>query len=139
MLGYHFTTLEAYETIAKKGLILSPIGTQHHEGFHDVMHLLQNGAIWIYKRPQKDTALLAMIIYVACEYNTKKVCLLEIEYEKSQSAGNIASLRDIIHLYHTLTLGFWGHVKEPIELLIKPMPPEKIKLLRTWNLEDWLK
>ena len=100
------------------------------------MHLLQGGAIWLYKHPQEGTALLAMIVYVATEYDTKKVCLLEVEYEKSQSAGNIASLRDILKLYHTLTLGFWGHIKEPIDLLITPVPSKKIKLLRTWNLED---
>lgn len=63
MLGYHFTTLEAYEAIAKEGLILAPIDSQYHEDFARVMHLLQDGAIWIYKRPQKDTALLAMIFF----------------------------------------------------------------------------
>lgn len=140
MLGYHFTTLEAYEAIAKEGLVLAPVSQVHHEDFHDVMHLLKDGAIWIYKHPQKDVSLLAMIFYVAFELDTRQICLLKVEYEEDQAASIIASRgSNIVKLYHTLTVGeYSGHYKEPIELLIEPVSPEKVKLLKTWNLEKWL-
>lgn len=77
---------------------------------------------------------------MAFELDTKQICLLAVEYEEDQAASIIASRGiDTIKLSFKLTVGECIECyKEPIELLIEPVSPEKVKLLKTWNLEDWL-
>lgn len=145
-IGYHYTTREIYDSvIIKKGLTLSPIHPRHHEEFTSVMEYLQDGAIWLYRLPQIDRALIGMLIYIAIEHGSKRVCLLEVEYGEDEGASILAShdLSDEhIVLQHKLTLGpgeYFGHQREPIELLIKPVPTERIKLIDEWDLEDLIR
>lgn len=147
MVGYHYTTREIYDSvIAKAGLTLAPAHPRHIAEFAEVEKYTREGVIWLYKLPQWGRPLIGMIIYVAAEHGSERVCLLEVQYEEDHATSILAARQigsnEIVKLTHNLSVGacgYFGHQREPIELLNQPVPPERIRLTTEWDLNDLIR
>ena len=87
--------------------------------------------------------LLGMLIYVAVNHASDRIALLRVEYDTWQAASQCPR-RDMadgstVNLIHDFDgAGHYGHEKEPFEVLIAPVAPNRIRLLARWNLMDIL-
>jgi hypothetical protein len=139
--GYHFTTWEAYRCIKQNGLELGPL-TRRPE-LRAIEKYLSNGGIWLYRKPMTGHKLLGMLIYVAVNHGSDRIVLLRVEYDAWQAASCCAE-RDMadgstVNLIHDFDgAGHYGHEKEPFEVLIAPVAPDRIRPLARWNLVDIL-
>jgi len=141
MIGYHFTTVEAYRRIREIGLQPSPLDPQ--PGLTPIQPYIRDGGIWLYRRRFAGHKLLGMLFYVAINHESDRIVRVAVEYDFWQAASWHAlhdlEPDDTIQLTHDFTgVGHYGHIKEPFEVIITPVEPSKIRLMDTWNLMDVL-
>lgn len=149
MIGYHYTTWEAYQYIRAQGLQLLPLEERHRHGCQEVLHLVENGCIWVYPEYMQDRKLAGMIVYIACRHDSNRIVCLEVEYPEVWSAIWLASaeFEDDTHvvLRHTLDLSVvdkpapFGHTGEPFDLIIEPVSAKDIRIVGKWDLLEFAK
>ena len=135
MLGYHFTTYDAYQTIKRNGLKPSPLDPYKDMGA--LREHINDGCIWLYTRDMPNSELLGMVMYVATHHDSDHVVRLLVEYEKWVAATHVAEQksRDKVRPTHDLEgVGCFGHIRAPVELLLEPVGPENIQLIGDWDL-----
>lgn len=145
MIGYHYTTLSAYEEISEVGLQLFPLEKRHRSGCREVLHLVKDGCIWVYTESMLDRALLGMLFYVASRHSSTRIVCLEVEYPDVHSASWLASLEldedDTLCLRHKLEIGLPNGVlsqelahSRQFDLITQPVLPKDFHLVGNWDL-----
>ncbi len=122
---------------------MAPLAKRHKSELAIVIPYLgdNDGCIWLYRRRMNRHKLFGMAVYVAINHNSHRIVRLKVEYDDWQAASWRA-LQDLhepedvtVALTHDYTgAGPFGHYREPIELLTTPVEPERIHLVNSWNL-----
>lgn len=150
MIGYHYTTRAAYERIRTLGLCLSPLEERHRDGCQPVLHLVENGCIWVYPEFMRGQKLAGMAMYVACRHESERIVCLEVTYPEIYSATRMASValarqfEDDTHVVLRHSLDFsviakapttmFGHIGQQFDLITEPVHPRDIRLVGEWDL-----
>lgn len=143
MIGYHYTTWEAYQQIKEDGLQLSPLEKRHEDKCRPAVEFVKAGCIWVYSEFMQGYEQIGMILYVAFRHDSHRVVCLEVDYAEWASASRLAyqklSVTDPcvarVELTHGLEAGLFGHQKR-FDLITTPVLSEQIHLVGKWNLLD---
>jgi len=142
MIGYHYTTWEAYQKIKEGGLQLSPLEERHKQTCWGVVEFIKDGCIWVYPEFMQGRELIGMIFYAAFRHDSHRTVCLEVDYAEWESAkkcGQAHHKPDEVRLTHDLDAGPFGHFRKPFDLVMKPVPPECIQLVGSWNILEFAK
>jgi len=145
MIGYHYTTWEAYQKIRETGLQLSPLEERHRDQCYAVVEFVEDGCIWVYPEHMQGRELIGMVIYIAFRHDNHHSVCLKVDYPEWESAARLA-LRKLaadqlvkeLNLNHDLNAGPFGHISRRFDLITKPVSPEQIHLVGEWNLLDMI-
>ena len=142
MIGYHFTTWEAWQDIQRNGIQLSHLSSNSYPDCEEVSDLLDDGCIWVYTDLLPSYKMAGMVVYVALKHETHKVILLEVEYPEKASATILGAKQlqpgDRIRLTHTYNgAGPYGHSSQPFDLVLQPILPGKFDLLGEWDMLEF--
>jgi len=138
MHGYHFTTVEAFRRIKQVGIKPGPMIPQ--PGLAAIEEYIRNGGIWLYHKRLTGHKLLGMLIYLAINHGSDRIVRLRVDYDEWQAVSfharrdSACLASNFVHDYSGA--GHYGHLREPFEVLIEPVVPERIRLLDYWNLMD---
>lgn len=138
MTGYHFTSWRNWESIKKNGLKPYPINKTELLEYFDTMPI----GIWVWEYPPVNESELGSVIFQLASKGQTKIVKLAIEYENDDLLyADIDGWPKKIHLYHDGELSFEGpgwtyHKGQEAVIIIKPVPLQNIKLLKTYNLMD---
>lgn len=146
MIGYHYTTWEAYQQIRETGLQLSPLEKRHEDNCREVLEFIEDGCIWVYPEHMQGRELIGMVIYAAVRHDSHHLVCLEADYPEWHSAIKLAyrkyvddSTVEAVNLNHDLMgMGPFGHVRKHFDLITKPVLLEQIHLVGEWNLLDMI-
>jgi len=147
VIGYHYTTLEAFEKIQNDGLFLHPLEERHVVNFlrNEAKYLARvasEGCIWVYTEPMLGEQLVGMLMYVSTRHESHGVVALEVEYSPEISARAVVERgmtpADTLLMRHTLEgAGLFNHVDSDYDLITEPVPPTQITFAGQWNLVDF--
>ncbi len=139
MIGWHYTTVKNWERIRKTGLEVRPLKESNRRNCN-----VKNG-IWVYKWQQTGQRLLGLMVERVCTYRTNALCELRVEYDRWASLQILLELEDgaIRNMCHD---GFWDtanqhdlwHDREPFDLIMKPVPIQRITFHRDLTAPSWL-
>jgi len=132
LIGFHYTSLDCWESIQKTGLkpytIIKPalrakIGTERVNG------------IWLWTSRLYDLPHIGCVLYQMSTKNTTKAVLLSVGYPKSD---RLSTENGIVVLYHSGHIGNLEYHtgEEEAVIITEPIPPEKIRLLQTYDLME---
>ena len=144
IVGYHYTTFDAWTSIRTEGLKLFPLKPKDLEVFR--VWGIKEG-IWIYPERQEGSKLRGLLAERTQQYRTPNLVELEVRYEEEKSSLRFIlqqkyPLTTKIELYHNGWFDHTGkmwHNQEPFELLQTPIPTKQIKLIRTFSSVTLLK
>ena len=143
MIGYHYTTWEAYQLIQETGLQLSSLEERHKVPVGCAAEFVENGCIWVYPERMQGRELIGMVIYAAYRHDSHHSVCLEVDYPEWESATKLAfrklaadQLVRELNLNHDLDAGPFGHIRKRFDLITGPVPSERICLVGEWNLLD---
>ncbi len=141
MIGYHYTTYEAYLKIKEAGLEPRPLIKDEWDT--ELKNLVRNGCIWVYVESLIDRELIGQLMYVAVNHRSHHLVCLEVEYWEQESVYIQTTLalepEDKLYLTHDLGgIGVFNHTKAPYDLILSRISPERIHLVGEWNLLDWV-
>jgi len=142
VIAYHYTTWEAYQKIKKGGLKLSPLEERHRQTCWEVVEFIKDGCIWVYPEFMRGRELIGMIVYAAFRHDSHRSVCLEVDYAEWESAKRLAKKHykaEAVNLTHNLDAGPFGHFRKPFDLVTKPVPPECIRLVGSWNILEFAK
>lgn len=133
MIGYHYTTLEHWEAIQKVGLKPSLVQKlEIEEELRRAKGPTQLFGVWIWKDEQKGLAHLGSVMRVLAVHNSPQVVVLAVNFN-DEDIVRIGYKRLIIP--HDGEIGnFHYHTHEEAFLLKDTIPPERITLVRSYNL-----
>jgi len=148
-VGYHYTTLKNWEKIEKEGLI--PYLPEEHDNLYIRtdhwslrIHFGENGElpkmIWIWEKKQSSLSHLGNILFQAASKNETKIVLLEVQFKKSDiMISKFKHKKGAQNIYHDGQIGnFIYHEQEEALLLKNVIPPERVILLKYYDLEELL-
>lgn len=144
MIGYHYTTWEAYQQIRETGLQLSLLEERHKGWCRLVLKFVEDGCVWVYPEYMQGRELIGMVAYVAIRHDSHHVVCLEVDYPEWESATRLAmkaadSDVEAVHLNHDLIgAGPFGHIRRRFDLITELVSPEQIHLAGEWNLLDMI-
>lgn len=135
--GYHYTSLENWESIQKGGFIVpQPI---KHPNLAKLVELDSFDGFWVYKSQQQGLSLRGLIQWNILYKFTRNVLELEIKYIEEECIKN----GYILNLYHTLsnrcqgeTEDFFFHKDEPATIITQEINLSRIKVIRIFNYES---
>lgn len=140
MIGYHYTTWEAYQKIKKGGLQLSPLEDRHRETCWEVVEFVKDGCIWVYPEFMQGYELIGMIFYVAFRHNSHRTVCLKVDYAEWESASRLAKKEyeaEEVRLTHNLDAGPFGHFRKHFDLVTQPVEPEFVQLVGSWDIQKF--
>jgi hypothetical protein len=136
MIGYHYTTREAWEQIQYEGMKLDTIRQHEYDRFVCDIPTLPREAIWVWKEELTDEQAFVVLTSLAIMHDSFDVVLLEIDYEPDSSAS--ISCREHPDDRVRITCNFAiGHVeidKLPIDLILDDVPARNVTKLWSGNL-----
>lgn len=135
MIGYHQTSLENWLRIQKEGLQLYEI-KRHGKLLKEVGFSLPVMAIWIWKEQLDLVSLHMNVLWHMREHSTKRVVSLSVQYTE----GDLLRLeRSAVNVTHWLDMeGIRFYENSQATLLARPVPIERLKLLRQFNWSRYL-
>lgn len=111
MIGYHYTTYDAYQTIKRTGLKPMPVDPKKDMG--PMREHIGGGCIWLYREDMTNAELLGMVMYVATHHNSTHVVRLAVEYEDWMAATHVAAQEGTWQVLATSRPGgcrmLWSH------------------------------
>ena len=136
MIGYHYTTREAWEQIQHCGLHPSPIRQHEYDCFLPVCPTLPRDAVWVWKEELTDQEAFVVLTSLAIMHDSFDIVLLAIDYEPDSSASIICKEHN--NNFGRLTCNFAiGPVKIDklsIDLILDVIPPSNITKLWSGDL-----
>lgn len=142
MIGYHYTTQEAWNLIQVEGMHPAPIRQHEYDRFASVCKDLPRDAIWVWKEELTDTQAFITALLLADIHSSFDFVLLEIEYDAESSASLVCKecSEDTIKLSCNFSAGnhlFTG--SQPIDLIINSVPAASITKLWQGDLLEPLR
>lgn len=137
MTGYHFTSFKEWQSIKKEGLkpYLLPPDILEELINNNVNYIAQG--IFVFEEQQTGISRLGCLIRQLAFKNSTKLVELEVKYSYSDTMG-LGSTR--LHIDHEGVIeNFIYHKKASGRVLFKPIAPDKIKLLKSYDLMDIIK
>jgi hypothetical protein len=138
MIGYYLTSYENWKKIQIKGLI--PYETRKKLLAEVITKETgSNKAILVWKNRPKGINLLGCILDRLCQKHSYHIVLIKVTYNSSEVLKtNPATI--FLHdggLCHDDNPNEWiYHTDEPLNVLIKTIPPLQLKLIQEWNLVE---
>lgn len=130
MIGYHYTTQEAWEQIQVEGMYPAPIREHEYARFNKACTNLPPDAIWVWRGSLSDAQAFIALITLADLHQSFDFVLLELDYDTGSSALHTCKLPgDTINLTCEFTAGRLKTNPQPIDLIINPVPPMNITKL----------
>jgi hypothetical protein len=141
MIGYHYTTVPAWETIQREGMVPAPLRAHERDKFRESVPQLPDDAIWVWKEPLTDEQAYIVTLLIAELHQCYNLVLLEICYEEWGSASIACKDHqdDIIRLSCTFGAGRLQLPSLPIDLIICNVPAAAIKCIWRVNLLDMMR
>ena len=142
MIGYHYTTYEAYQKIKEDGLQLSLLAKRHRDWDWEILGLVSEGCTWVYPVYMVGRELIGQLFYAAVNHGSHHLVCLEVNYAEWESVSRrlirrYNSSTDDVRLKHDLAgAGLFGHTQKRFDLVITSIPPGQIRLVGEWNLPD---
>lgn len=133
MIGYHYTSFDNWQKIKTEGL--SPYVFYKPETA-DIIPEGKFFGVWIWRRRFRGMSHVGSIMYQVSTKKTPKIVLLKVRYRKEDRMANPYG-EGIVSISHTGTFGeFAFHTGvEKSYVIVKPIPPEQIKLLEVYDVD----
>lgn len=131
MIGYHYTTREAYESIKVNGLIPEPISPREYKNYKECLPNLPKKAVWVWTKALNDLHSWVVVTSLAAVKASLNVVLLKVNYQARDAASIIYNekLDEHTYLKCSFTAGALSTGSQLIELLVHPISPENIELI----------
>ena len=140
MIGFHYTTWEAYQLIQETGLHLSPLPKQHEEKCSAMLEFIEDGCVWVYPERMCGSQQVGQVFFVAIRHDCHHIVCLEVDYPEWHSATHLVEQKyenDGVHVTHDLFgAGPFNHTRKRFDLITQPVPPEQIQMVGEWNLPE---
>lgn len=138
MIGFHYTTWEAYQLIQETGLHLAPLPKRHEEKCSAMLEFIEDGCIWVYPELMQGLQQVGQVFFVAIRHDRHHIVCLEVDYPELHSARYLVEQKhgdDDVHVTHDLFgAGLFNHSKKRFDLITEPVPPDQIQMVGEWNL-----
>lgn len=136
MIGYHYTSEENWQVIQKEGLNPYPVPNVkfHMKEFQVFAQSLLG--VWIWPKRLRGEEHVGSIFYQAVKRPTLRVVLLEVIYGRRDRWMVFGQPPEVLH---EGTAERWQyHHNLPGQILIASVPPERIRLVATYDLKERL-
>ncbi len=87
MIGYHYTTREAWEKIQREGMHTAPLSRCEYDKFLASAPLLPRDVIWVWRGQLNAEQAFITLFQLAEMHGSYDLVLLEIHYESWGSAS----------------------------------------------------
>ena len=136
MIGFHYTTQEAWEAIQYEGMKPAPIRQHEYDRFLADIPMLPREAIWVWKEELTDRQAFVVLTSLAVMHDSFDVVLLEVDYEPDSSASISCKEHpdDRVRLTCDFSIGHIAIGKLPIDLILDAVPAHNITKLWSGNL-----
>lgn len=142
MIGYHYTSLYNWNRIKYTGLMPYAVKQKH------VINILKrydvdiSRGIFIFTRKQKGVKGIGAIFYQFVSKRSYKIVKLEITYSKDDLVKLPRGINKKLTHDGAITIDtnrpMYYHHNEPFEILPYCISPNRIKLIKTYNLKELL-
>lgn len=142
MIGFHYTTWNAYQSIRVIGLQLSPLPKQHKDMCQATLEFIEDGCIWVYPEPMRGLQQVGQVLYVAMRHDNSHLVCLKVDYPEWHSATHLVERKfgDDARLTHDLLgAGLFNHTRKRFDLVTQPILPEQIQMAAEWNLRELIR
>lgn len=134
MIGYHYTAKKLWRQIEKQGL--KPYQIRHPE----LRRYFRFGVkgIWIWNEKLSGIGEVGSILWQVTTKDDHRVVKLKVEYEERDVLKKRGRW---VELYHNGHIGVWNYHDgtQTSHIIISPIPPERIELVKEYNLLDLVK
>ena len=143
MIGYHYTSYKNWLDIRENGLQPYPITKKEFRQYHQDNPETVN-AVWLWERKFRGRPHIGAILYQFSTKNDTKIVWLECEWFYIEQLF----IKDKDGEFCPVELGHDGMIgnakyhnvdHHKSRLITKPIPPQRIKLLKTYDLQELLK
>ena len=138
MIGYHYTTWEAYQLIRETGLQLSELEERHKLKFPMIVEFVEDGCIWVYPRLMEGREQVGMVLYAGVRHGSHHLVCLEVDYPEWHSASCFVCRKfvdDTVNMSHDLFgAGPFNHTRKRFDLITEPVSPDQIQVVGEWDL-----
>ncbi|KKN17636.1 hypothetical protein LCGC14_0963880 [marine sediment metagenome] len=135
MLGYHYTLVKNLNSILSVGLLPKPLTDEDITGLSVLYFNLPTEGTHVFLEFHTEYAFM-LLAWVALGKNDHNVCLLQVEYDEKDTQQGLSD--DDIIFRSTFSVGVNDTpVKLRFDLIFGTIPPENIKVVKTWNLLDY--
>lgn len=142
MIGYHYTSLENWNKIQVDGLIpyipteydLEGVKVDHAELKTAFKNNLPE-CIWVWKYRLVQPTHLGTLLFQLLTKVSFEICVIKVSYGYSDILKpSILKLGQKYNYNHSGHLGAWKyHLNIPFELLKKRIPPNRLKLVQSFD------
>jgi len=136
VIGYHYTTREAWESIQYGGMSPAPLRQHEYDGFLTSLPTLPRDAIWVWKEELSDHQAFIVLTSLAVMHDSFDIVLLAIDYEPNSSASIACKEydNDFTRLTCDFSMGRLSTGKLSIDLILNDVPAANITKLWSGNL-----
>jgi len=142
MKGYHYTLYKNWLKIKKEGLRPHLMGNEEFEETKEIFGIKEIRGIWVWKKKFKGLAHVGEIIYQFADKAGSTVVFLEVRFNKADILQAIDKTGEKVNfvLEHEGSIGnLVYHEKAESWIITKTILPERIKLLKIYNLLKLIK
>ncbi|KKL75994.1 hypothetical protein LCGC14_2049360 [marine sediment metagenome] len=134
MIGYHYTLVKNLDSILSIGLLLRPLTADNYKSFSEPFYVdFPTEGIYVFRKKLTGIQAYLILAWLSLGRNDYNICLLEVKYNKEDTQQRFS---DDTVIFHDTFSVIDGGVEERIrfDLILEPVPPENIKVVKTWNL-----
>ncbi len=140
MIGYHYTTREAWEKIQREGMHTSRIVQHEYDKFLASVPLLPRDAIWVWRGKLNAEQAFITLLQLAEMHGSYDLVLLKVHYEGWGSASLACKEPGdgLIRLSCSFAVGRLDTGSLPIDLITHDVPATAVECIWEINLLDAL-
>jgi hypothetical protein len=141
LVGYHYTTLEAWQNIQKVGLLPHILDGAQTQVIRDWTGLKKPKGIWLWQKRLRGSSHVGTLLHRAIDHAKGElpiIALLRIELtpDMIQCWGSKNSdIRVGTNVTHTGTFNDWKyHTEEDVWIVKNKIEPKSITLVKTYDI-----
>lgn len=139
MIGYHYTLTKNLDSILSVGLLPQTLSDDDYRYLNaPVDYILPKKGTHVFRKLLTPSQAFLVLAWLALGRDYYNLCLLEVKYKKKDTQQQLSSDSIIFHSNFSV-----GHdctkVKLRFDLILEPISPENIKVIKTWDLLDFAK
>ncbi len=139
MTGYHYTLVKHLDSILELGLLLHPLSDDDYARLSTPFgaNFPTNG-IHVFREKLSPEHAFLILAWLALGRDNYDLCLLEVVYYGKDTQQRLANHDETVILRSTFSVfNSCTEIKLRFDLILEPVPPENIRLLKTWDLCDF--